>query len=249
MLYDGDNSVLNITAVERMQWSSGRFHISPRPFSALAFRISGSATITVGGVSYPVGPNDVLYLPQNLAYTAEYSDTEMLVFHFVTATDDPTPQTYTLGNPEKVYQSFLRAHTLWQNKAPGYVSYVMSQFYSVLGQICEKETVQSLPGGFLKAVAYINANFRNNALTVPQVCEIADISATAFRALFKKQYQKAPVAYITDLRLEYARNLISGGMSIEAAAVESGFNDPKYFARRVKKHFGCTPSKLKTYGK
>ena len=58
-----------------------------------------------------------------------------------------------------------------------------------------------------------------------------------------------PVAYITDLRLEYARNLISGGMSIEAAAVESGFNDPKYFARRVKKHFGCTPSKLKTYGK
>jgi AraC-like DNA-binding protein len=38
-------------------------------------------------------------------------------------------------------------------------------------------------------------------------------------------------------------------MTIEDAACESGFNDPKYFARVVKKHFGCTPRDLKLYGK
>ena len=55
--------------------------------------------------------------------------------------------------------------------------------------------------------------------------------------------------YITRLRLEYARRLIANGVSVESTAYESGFNDPKYFARVVKKHFGCTPRNLKTYGK
>ncbi|MBQ3099216.1 MAG: AraC family transcriptional regulator [Kiritimatiellae bacterium] len=38
-------------------------------------------------------------------------------------------------------------------------------------------------------------------------------------------------------------------MPIETAAYESGFNDPKYFARVVKSRFGCTPRALKAYGK
>jgi len=57
------------------------------------------------------------------------------------------------------------------------------------------------------------------------------------------------VQYITELRLENARNLISCGMPIEAAACESGFGDSKYFARVVKKHFLCMPRELKTFGR
>jgi AraC-like DNA-binding protein len=57
------------------------------------------------------------------------------------------------------------------------------------------------------------------------------------------------VAYITELRLEHARNRIAGGVPIERAAAESGWGDAKYFARVVKKYFGCTPRDLKNYGK
>ena len=81
------------------------------------------------------------------------------------------------------------------------------------------------------------------------VCAETGISATLFRKLFKKHYQKTPTEYITSLRLEYARNLISSGMAIKNAAYESGFNDPKYFARVVKKCLNCTPRDLKDYGR
>jgi AraC-like DNA-binding protein len=81
------------------------------------------------------------------------------------------------------------------------------------------------------------------------VCEAAGIGTTVFRQLFKRYYQKTPMEYITQLRLEHARNQISGGMPIELAAAESGFADPKYFARVVKKNLGCTPRDLKKYGK
>ena len=69
-------------------------------------------------------------------------------------------------------------------------------------------------------ISFINSNYKNNALSIDMVCAKAGISATLFRKLFKKYYQKTPTEYITSLRLEYARKLISGGMAIENAAYE-----------------------------
>lgn len=249
MLCNGENSILRIVGVEQLSWNGGSFAVAPREYSALAFRISGTATIGCSGSEYHVNTNDILYLPQKMPYAAVYTDTQMLVIHFVTARNDSQPELYTFQNSEQLYKMFLRAHTLWKNKEPGYSVYVMSQFYAILGKIFEKETKAQLPPHFLQAISFINSNYQNSSLCVNMICAEAGIGATAFRQLFKKHYQKTPIEYITDLRLEHARNLISGGMPIELAAAESGFNDPKYFARVVKKHLGCTPRDLKTYGK
>ena len=249
MLYQGNNPILRIVDVAHIRWKGETFHVAPRKFSALAFRISGSAMIDQGGDTHCVNTNDILYLPQNMGYTARYTDTEMLAIHFVTLRDDRQVEVYPFRNGEQIYKYFLQAHALWQAKAPGYTVNALAQLYAILGTICEQETSVNLPPHFIQAVSFINGNYRNNALTVEMVCAHAGIGATTFRQLFHKHYQKTPTQYITDLRLEYARNLISGGMSIENAACESGFNDPKYFARVVKRAFGCTPKAFKTYGK
>lgn len=249
MLYRGENPVLSIVGVEHLKLAGGTFDVAAREYSALAFRISGNSTIGTGGREYLTNTNDILYLPQNMGYTAQYTDTEMVVIHFVTAQDDSEIEVYTIQNSEKLYKMFLQAHLYWQNKEPGFAVYTMSLLYAILGTIFEKETKTKLPPHFLKAISLINSNYKNNNIGVDMVCSEAGISATAFRQLFKKHYQKTPTEYITDLRLEYARNLISGGMSIESAALESGFNDPKYFARVVKKQFGCTPRAFRSYGK
>lgn len=248
MLYHGDNPVLKIEAVEHMQWGDGTYRVAPRNYSALAFRIRGTARIESQGGTYPVGTNDILYLPQDLGYTATYTDTEMIVVHFLTRRSDKRIEVYPMEDSGRVYKLFLRAYALWQNKEPGYPVYAMSLLYEILGTILETQTITSLPPHFLKAMSYINANYRTN-ITMQSICANSGIGATVFRQLFKKHYHKTPVAYITELRLEYARSRIAGGIPIEQAASESGFNDSKYFARVVKRHFGCTPRDLKNYGK
>lgn len=248
MLYQGENPALKIIAVEHLRWGKCQFQVPPRDYASLTFRIRGEATIEYGEQTCFVNPGEVLYMPQNLAYTAAYTDTEMVAINFVADHSDPQPEVYSLENVEQLYSLFLRAHTLWESKAPGCGVQVMSALYGILGAICQAETSTKLPPHFLKAVSYINANFTGD-ITIDRVCQEAGISATVFRLLFKRHYQKTPVEYITQLRLEYARNLISGGMPVEQAALESGFRDPKYFARTVKKHLGCTPRGLKNYGK
>lgn len=248
MLYQGDNPILQIEAVEHMRWQGGTYRVAPRNHCALAFRIRGTAKLDSQGGTCHVDTNDVLYLPQDLGYTATYTDTEIIVIHFVTRRSDKRIELYPVEDSGRIYKLFLRAHALWQNKEPGYKVYVMSQLYAILGMILETHTKTNLPPHFLQAISYINANYRAG-ISMQSICEHSGMSATVFRQLFRKHYKKTPVAYITELRLEYARSLIAGGMPIEQAAGESGFNDAKYFARVVKKHFDCTPRDLKNYGK
>ena len=173
----------------------------------------------------------------------------MLVIHFVASEKDSEPEIYSFQNTEPIYKLFLSALRLWDNKEPGFHVYVLSQLYMILGVILEKSTKRNLPGHFLNAISFINSNYRNGALSIDRICAEAGIGATQFRQLFKKYYQKTPTEYIMQLRLEYARNLISGGMTVEKAAYESGFNDSKYFARVVKRCLNCTPRELKNYGR
>ncbi len=249
MLCDGNNPILEIIGVEHMCWKGGVFDVRPRKYSALAFRKSGDAVITACGNKYHIHSNDILYMPQNMAYTAEYTDTEMLVIHFVAAQNDKALEVYSFQNVEQIYKLFLRAYALWKNKEPGFAVYVLAQLYMILGVMLEKSTKANQPQHFLKAMSFINSNYRNSVLSMDMICAEAGIGATTFRQLFKRYYQKTPVEYITELRLEYARNLISGGASVENAAFESGFNDPKYFARVVKRYLNCTPRDLKNYGR
>ena len=249
MIYNCQNPIVSITGVEHMQWSAGNFFVEPRAHSAIAFRIRGDATITVDGKAYFVDSGDILYLPQGLAYQAQYSDTEMIAIHFLTQRNDTAPQVFSPSNPQQVYKAFLTSHSIWKNKTPGYTAYCVAQLYNILGQLCQQDTVNKLPEYFLRAVSYIHDHFTDHEVSIPVVCKIAGISATYLRSLFSQHYGKSPMRYIGELRLEYARNLLSCGKSVEDAAAESGFADPKYFARVVKSHFGCTPSQLRNYGK
>lgn len=248
MLYHGENPILKIISVDHLRWGDGTFCVPAREYASLTFRIRGSATVTHGDESCFVNANDILYLPQDLAYTATYTDTELIAIHFVTARNDPHPETYSLENSEQIYKWFLHACAAWERREPSCAVEVMSALYRILSEICQKETLYNLPSHFLKAISYINANYTQDLWT-SDICRQAGISGTTFRRLFKQYYQESPVEYITKLRLEHARNLIAEGMSIEQAALNSGFHDAKYFARIVKKYLHCTPRELKNYGK
>lgn len=249
MLYDASNPILNVLSVDRLSWKSENFTVAPRKYSALAFRVYGSALFNAKGKEVTVKEQDIVYLPQNLEYSAQYTDTEIIAVHFICAKDDSNIEVYHFSDGETVYKAFLRLLSVWENKKPGYAVQSMAQLYSILSAVFENETDFILPDHFLKAVSYLNTDFKNSSLRIDKVCLKSGIGQTAFRKLFKRYYQKTPVEYITELRLEYAQNLLLNGSSVEDASFESGFTDSKYFARVVKKYFGCTPRELKTYGK
>lgn len=248
MFYDCQNPVTSIDIVSKFPLKPGLRKVAPRGYSSLAFKIKGRSDFKSDVGNFSVGVNDVLYIPQGMGYEVNYTPSEMIVFHFFTQNTDKKPEIYTPSDPEKIYKLFLNAFVIWRNKDTGFVSETYSIFYKILSLLSKSHVKEHFPDYFLQLVSYINIYFREE-ISISELCRTNGISETTFRTYFKKYYSKTPIDYITDLRLEYARNLIAQNVSISQAAVKSGFNNPKYFARIVKKKLGCTPRDLKEFGK
>lgn len=247
MSLDIENPILSIVGVEHMSWQSGYVTVNPRKYSALVFRISGNAIISADGKKYDIKPNGILYLPQNLGYTASYTDTEIIAFHFITSRNDSAPSVYSFNNTEKLYKIFFQAYNDWSKKHVGYKFNAISQLYSALSCIFELNAKESLPEYLINAISIMNSSFNSSDISVSEICRRVGVGETSLRRLFKKYYFKTPNEYIIDLRIDYAKSLILNGESVKSAALQSGFNDPKYFSRIVKKRLGITPCELTKY--
>ena len=249
MFFELENHICEIVGVDHIVWSKQNCVVQPREYSALAFRIKGSGTISYDEGEIFVDTNDILYLPQNIGYSAEYTDTELIVIHFKTQASDKLAEVFSFGNSERIYKLFLEALNIWQNKNVGYKILTLSIIYKILGTTYKETKKYALPSNFKDAISIVNSKYKDNALSISHVCREAHISEPYFRKLFFEHYKKTPISYINELRIENARNLIASGVTIEQAAYNSGFNDSKYFSRVIKKYFNCTPRELKSYGK
>ena len=96
-----------------------------------------------------------------------------------------------------------------------------------------------------KVLDYINANYSDPSLSVAQLAEMYGTSDTYFRQEFKKLFDDTPLNYINNIRLTYAEELLhTGYYSVSEVAYKTGFSDPKYFSRFVRKVKNVPPSKL-----
>lgn len=96
-----------------------------------------------------------------------------------------------------------------------------------------------------EVIVYLEQSFIED-IQIQELSARAAMSARHFSRIFRDNYRTSPMEYIINLRLQYARKLLSReDLSITEIALKSGFSDSNYFARLFKKRFGKTPSEYK----
>ncbi len=70
---------------------------------------------------------------------------------------------------------------------------------------------------------------------------IADCSVVHLIRLFRAQVGTTPHEYLTQIRLERARQLIIAGLSLADAAFKSGFADQSHLTRNFRQRYGLPP--------
>lgn len=100
-----------------------------------------------------------------------------------------------------------------------------------------------------EAKEYIREHYANPDLSVEMLCGHLHISPAYFSTMFKRETGKTYVAYLTDVRMERAVELLNHTEEktyMIAAAV--GYTEPNYFSYVFKKQFGMSPTKYRGNG-
>lgn len=98
-------------------------------------------------------------------------------------------------------------------------------------------------GGLLRrAVDYIDRHFQSGELSLKRVAGAVNVSANYLSAVFSREMKMTFVEYVTERRMEKARELLrSGQLRPGEAAAAVGYRDTHYFSFLFKKIHGCTP--------
>ena len=136
--------------------------------------------------------------------------------------------------------------------------YAVMQFITILYELSRCQGARSLASSsyakiavhddsrrILKVKNYISKNYADE-LRLPQLAEIAGMSASAFSRFFKLHTGRNLSDYIIDIRLGYAsRLLVDTSRSISEISFQCGFNNLSNFNRIFKRKKGCAPSEFR----
>lgn len=95
-----------------------------------------------------------------------------------------------------------------------------------------------------RACSFIQANFTRD-LTLQDVSEHVGMNATYLSLLFKEEMGESYIKYLTHLRMEKAKQLLTEGKKVAEVSELVGYHSYRHFSELFKKHVGIKPGQFK----
>jgi AraC-like DNA-binding protein len=94
-----------------------------------------------------------------------------------------------------------------------------------------------------KAIGHLREHF-DETLKMDDIARELGMSVSGFHHHFKSVTAMSPLQFQKQIRLQEARRLMLGeDLDAASAAARVGYEDPAYFSREYKKHFGAPPQR------
>lgn len=98
-----------------------------------------------------------------------------------------------------------------------------------------------------KMLEYINMNYTKD-ISMHEAAEYMSYSDAYFCRLFKQIFSKNFTAFLTEFRIERAKQILSDkNMNVKEVGEAVGYFDANYFAKVFKRYTGYTPSEYRQY--
>ena len=110
--------------------------------------------------------------------------------------------------------------------------------------------VEDYSGNKQKLALDIKEYLDHNYKSVTGNKELADIFGFVpayLRDVFRSKYEKSPMEYLQELRLECARKMLAQELKLPVKEIARavGFNDALYLSKVFRRKFGITPSEYR----
>lgn len=225
----------------------------------------GKGTYTWGGRGYSCGPGDTFVIFPSGLFTYEADVRHPWHYAWVALKGPgvlrqladvgitPDQPVVSSGEPEELREIYTRLRSSFrQSDHPHLESLEAAGWLTLLFHHFGLANRDLLPRPAAKEPAMIDRQveqaIRWFQLQYPQQIGIEELSrnlgyhrAHLFNA-FKARTGLSPKQYLTQVRIEKAKELLAGSLTVDQIAASVGFNDALYFSRQFKKATGMSPS-------
>ncbi|MCT8158869.1 AraC family transcriptional regulator [Pseudoruegeria sp. SHC-113] len=91
-----------------------------------------------------------------------------------------------------------------------------------------------------RAIAHLSSHLSEEA-SIDEMAARAGMSRAVFHRKFKQATTLSPIQFVKSMRLNRAAMKIAGGMSVNAAALDVGYQSASQFSREFKRMYGTPP--------
>jgi two-component system response regulator YesN len=107
-----------------------------------------------------------------------------------------------------------------------------------------KDIYHSDRNSIIKATQYIQQYYYQE-ITLQSISRLVHLSKNYFANLFRKEVGESFLEYLTRIRIEKAKTLLTGELKAGDVGTLVGIQDPKYFSKVFKKITGVSPSEYR----
>ncbi len=212
----------------------------------------GEGTAEIGGQAYPFSPGSVHVIPPGMPHrkTAPGGFRDLyLRTDTLQRTDAPLKKPQTLTEP--LILSDDSCHTMTNLLAILLSRYLIQKetdavtetmVNAVLQMIEARRALPPVHPVVSRVIQTITASYSDPGFQVTDALKATGYSKDYLRRCFQQATGMTPHEYLTDIRIRYAKRLLSQKMPVSEVAMFSGYYDPDYFCRLFRAQTGMTPT-------
>lgn len=149
-----------------------------------------------------------------------------------------------LSDPAAVRGSFEKFFELSRSMDPENYHNANAECYRLLMELSSQTGISTQPPDLRDALQYINRNLLRN-MTLPELCHATGYSSATLTRKFQRSFQKSPMEYFLDRKMEKARELLSHQIySVKQVAALLNYSSLQYFSSQFSRRFGVPPSRI-----
>lgn len=121
---------------------------------------------------------------------------------------------------------------------------VIDFFVKFFSLYLHKSEVPNISEEFDEIVSYLQENYKEN-ISIEELSKLFNLNTFYIIRLFKSKINLTPHAFMINLKINKAKELLQNGYSIVDTALECGFFDQSHFHRNFTKIVATTPKEYK----
>ncbi len=217
----------------------------------LIYSISEQSVTHFNGQILHAYPDSILLLPKtdNADYYVERIKRGNCIDVFFDTSEIITNSPKTIkADSIEIKKLFNNLYSVWTSKTESYYIKCMAILYNLIFLIISQKTYLPKEKAELisPAIKYIEENYLLKEFDYKKLSSLCGLSYSYFKRLFIAKNKLSPVKFVTNLKIEHAKELLSTKLyTVSEIATICGYDNVYYFSNVFKKTVGISPEKFK----